>query len=159
MTFSTLANYFERLEETASRLKLIEILAELFEETKASEIKEVSYLIQGRVAPFYEATEIGMNEKYVAASMSKAWGVNRDEILKEYGKVGDLGIVAAQLNSKFKVQSSKLSVNDIFETLKKIANTSGEGSVEKKANLLSDLLKETDSVSAKHLVRIPLGTS
>ncbi len=163
MLFSDLTRYFEQLEETSSRLKLIDILAELFKQVKQDEVKEVSYLIQGRVAPFYEATEIGMSEKYVASSMSKVWGVDRDEILKEYGRSGDLGKVAqrhAELVSASRSRSEfGMTVREVFETLKEIANTSGEGSVDKKINLLSDLLKQVDSISAKHLVRIPLGTS
>ena len=45
----------------------------------------------------------------------------------------------------------------MFEVLKKIAGTSGEGTVGKRQTLLSDLLQEMDSLSSKFLVRIPLG--
>ncbi len=72
MLFSKLAEYFERLEKTSSRLALIDILSKLFDEVKAEEIGEVCYLLQGRVAPFYEAVEIGMSEKLVAASLARA---------------------------------------------------------------------------------------
>jgi len=51
------------------------------------------------------------------------------------------------------------SVREVFEVLTKIAKTSGEGTVEKRQTLLSDLLKKLDPVSAKHLVRIPLGNT
>ena len=47
----------------------------------------------------------------------------------------------------------------MFKTLTEIANTKGEGTVEKKITALSDLLQKVDGISAKHLVRIPLGTS
>ena len=100
MLFSKLAQYFERLEETSSRLTLIDILSELFKEVRLSEIAEVSYLIQGRVAPFYEPIEIGMSEKLVAAAIARAYGVSKEEVLKEYGRVGDLGKVAEKLAMK-----------------------------------------------------------
>ena len=99
MTFSKLSEYFEKLEGTSSRLALIDILVDLFKEVKASEVAEICYLLQGRVAPFYEATEIGMNEKLISQAMARAYGVDREEILKEYGKVGDLGKVASRLAS------------------------------------------------------------
>jgi len=159
MLFSKLTRYFEKLEQTSSRLALIDILAELFSKVKSSEIAKVVYLIQGRVAPFYEPIEIGMSEKLVAESIARAFGVKREEVLKEYGKVGDLGKVTERLSSKFKVQSSKLRVEDVFNILAEIAGTTGEGTVEKKLNFLSELLKKVDPVSAKHLVRIPLGAS
>ncbi len=159
MTFAKLAQYFERLEETSSRLILIDILSQLFDEVKADEIGQVVYLLQGRVAPFYEPIEIGMSEKLVAASLARAYGVTKEQILKEFGKLGDLGLVAQRLSAKGKVQSAKLSVEEVFKTLTEIAKTSGEGTVEKKVSMLAGLLQKVDGVGAKHLVRIPIGVS
>ena len=71
MKFAELANYFEKLEATSSRLVLIDILAELFVRiADAEEIERVCYLVQGRIAPFFEATEIGMAEKTVASAVA-----------------------------------------------------------------------------------------
>ena len=62
MKFSTLAQYFEKLEATGKRLELVDILAKLFKESDSAEIGKICYLIQGRVAPFFEPIEIGMAE-------------------------------------------------------------------------------------------------
>ncbi len=159
MTFKELSTYFERLEETSSRLTLIEILAELFQKVTPSEVPMVAYLIQGRVAPFYEPVEIGMAEKNVASSIARTYDIDREEILKEYGKVGDLGKVAEKLSQESRVKSQGISVKEVFDTLRNIADFQGDGTVEKKVSTLSDLLKKVDGVEAKHLVRIPLGTS
>src|SRR3990167_688974 len=156
MTFSNLSKYFEKLEATSSRLSLIDILCELFKEIKPEDIGKISYLIQGRVAPFYEATEIGMSDKLVAASIARAYGIKKDKVLEEYGKLGDLGFVALRLATH---AQGKLSVNEIFETLREIAKMTGEGTVEKKVSTLASLLEKVDGVGAKHLVRIPLGVS
>ncbi len=160
MTFHILAQYFEKLEQTSSRLLLIDILSELFKHTQADEIGMISYLIQSRVAPFYEATEMGMSEKLVAAAIGRAYKVDKAAVLKEYGKVGDLGLVALRLalQSQGKLHS-KLSVNEVFETLRGIAKMTGEGTVEKKISTLAGLLSKVDGVGAKHLVRIPLGAN
>lgn len=157
MTFKLLTEYFEKLEATSSRLALIDILADLFKQVDSSQIAEVSYLIQGRVAPFYEPVEIGMAEKNVASSISRAFNVDREEVLAEYGRVGDLGKVAEKLNPNTK--NSKLTVKEVFDTLRQIADFKGEGTVEKKISSLSDLLSKSTSIESKHLVRIPLGTS
>jgi DNA ligase-1 len=159
MRFTTLVQYFEELEATASRLQLIAILAKLFAETTKSEIKEVTYLIQGRVAPFYEPTEIGMAEKGIAAAIARTYGLEREQVLSEYAKVGDLGKAAQNLRGKGQGVRGKLTINEVFKTLLEIAQTSGEGTVDKKVTLLADLLTQVDGVGAKHLVRIPLGAS
>ncbi|KKS70016.1 MAG: putative DNA ligase, partial [Candidatus Daviesbacteria bacterium GW2011_GWA2_42_7] len=171
MIFARFTEYLDKLEATSSRLSLIDILAQLFSEVSAGDIAKVVYLIQSRVAPFYEPIEMGMSEKLVAQAIARAYGIGREEVLKEYEKVGDLGKVAEKLSAMRHpelgsgsempklVRHDGLGVYDVFETLLEIAKTSGVGTVEKKVNLLAGLLQKMDSVSAKHLARIPLGTS
>ncbi len=161
MTFNHLATYFENLEETSSRLSLIEILSELFKETHKEEIDKIIYLMQGRVAPFFAPIEIGMADKMVAQSIGEAFGLTKEEVLSSYNTKGDLGLVAYELSLKKRQKKKKeeLSVADVFNALLAIAQTSGQGSVEKKITALKDLLEHMDEVSAKHLVRIPLGNT
>ncbi len=157
MLFSELSKYFEKLEATSSRLSLIDILSDLFKHSPKEEIEKIVYLTQGRIAPFFEATEIGMAEKSVASAIALAYGTTKEKVLKEYRKLGDMGLVPAQLSLKLKVKSEKLTVREVFEILKLIANIKGEGTVEKRQTLLSELLKKMDALSSKFLVRIPLG--
>jgi len=168
MLFSELSSYFEKLEETSSRLALIEILADLFKHSSSQEIEKIVYLSQGRIAPFFEATEIGMAEKQVAQVIAQAYNSTKQDILKLYGKLGDMGPTAVEAHLKFikegKIQSSlfaekptKMTVAEVFDVLTQIAKTSGLGTVEKRQILLSGLLKRAESNSVKYLVRIPLG--
>ena len=161
MQFRELTQYFEKLETTSSRLSLIEILAQLFKETPAEEIEKIVYLIQGRLAPFFAPIEIGMAEKTVAESLANAYGLSREDVLKNYQRLGDMGLAAYELakSSEFKVQSAQLTVTEVVDVLLQIANTKGNGTVEKRQTLLSGLLKKLDPISAKHLVRIPLGNT
>lgn len=157
MKFSTFAIYLDRLEETASRLILIDILAELFKEVKQDEIREVIYLMQGRVAPFFAPIEMGMADKMVASAIAVAYDKDKELVLKENSKKGDLGLVARSLSSRKEGKNDKLSVVDVFQMLLTIAQTGGQGSVEKKTSQFSALLQDLDTVSVKHIVRIALG--
>jgi DNA ligase-1 len=161
MKFRKLTAYFEKLESTSSRLALIEILAELFKKTPADEIEKIVYLIQGRLTPFFIPIEIGMAEKTVAEALANAYGLSREDVLRNYQRLGDMGLAAYELakNSKLETRNSKLEVSEVCEILLEIANTKGNGTVEKRQILLSDLLKKLDPISAKHLVRIPLGNT
>lgn len=158
MTFSSLAQYFEKLEATSSRLSLIDILSDLFKAIHSpEEIEKVTYLVQGRIAPFFEATEIGMAEKTVAEAVAKAYNSSKEQVLKEYNKLGDMGLVVQQLHKNHHAEKKDSTVGEVFQVLKTIALTSGEGTVEKRITQLSDLLKKLDALSAKHVIRIPLG--
>ena len=161
MKFKELSEYFEKLEKTSSRLALIDILSELFKKTPKEEIEKTIYLIQGRLAPFFVPLEIGMAEKTVAQSIAIAYGATKGDVLKLYQKLGDMGLVSYELarNPKSEIRNPKLSIDEVFKILTEIANMKGEGTVEKRQTLLSNLLKELDPISAKHLVRIPLGNT
>ncbi|KKR95115.1 MAG: putative DNA ligase [Candidatus Levybacteria bacterium GW2011_GWA2_41_15] len=157
MKFSDFSEYLEKLEATSSRLLLIEILSELLKKTPATEIEKIVYLIQGRIAPFFAPIEIGMAEKSVAASIAIAYGGSKEDATRLFNKLGDMGKVAFELAAGSK--GSEITVSEVFEILTQIAGTSGAGTVEKRQNLLSSLLSKLDPISAKHLVRVPLGNT
>ncbi len=158
MTFAHFAQYLEKLEATSSRLSLIEILSQLFKEIKTpEEIEKIVYLVQGRVAPFFAPIEIGMADKMVAKSIAMAYDVEGEKVLIEFDRLGDMGLAAAHVAKDSKHKDSGISVDEVFKILTDIAHTGGEGSVEKKITLLAELLKKVNAISAKHLVRIPLG--
>ncbi len=155
MTFSELSGYLDRLESTASRNELVKTLAELYTTSSPEEIQPLTYLIQGRLVPFFEPVEIGLGEKLVVAAIAQAFVTPIDEVAKLFGRLGDLGLVAAQLSAHG--SSAALPVSEVRERLMEIAGASGAGSVEKKRALLVALLNQVDPTSAKHLVRIVLG--
>lgn len=155
MTFKRLAIYFSQLEETASRNRITEILADLLKKANKSEVDKICYLSLGRLAPIYAGIEFNLAEKMMIRVLSQAYSVNEKKMKKEYKKIGDLGEVARKYDKREK--SKPLSVSQVYEQLFKIANDSGGGSVERKIGGLAKLLDELDGESAKYVVRIPLG--
>ncbi len=155
MTFAELSGYLDRLESTSSRNELVKTLAELYARSSADEIQPLTYLIQGRLVPFFEPIEIGLGEKLVIAAIAQAFATPPDEVATLFGRLGDLGQVAATLSAHG--SNSRLPVAEVHARLMEIAVASGAGSVEKKRSLFAALLKQVDPVSAKHLVRIALG--
>lgn len=158
MKFSKLSEYYEKLEGTSKRLELIDILSKLFKESNAEEIGKICYLIQGRVAPFFEPIELGMAESMIAQSVSRAFDESKENVLRLYRKLGNFGLAAQSLSNKKQTTRDKLTVSEVFEELLTIAKFSGEGTVNNKVSALSELLKKLDPISVKHVVNIPLGT-
>jgi DNA ligase-1 len=155
VTFAELSGYLDRLESTSSRNELVKTLAELYTKSSADEIQPLTYLIQGRLVPFFEPIEIGLGEKLVIAAIAQAFGTPAEEVTKLFGRLGDLGQVAATLSAHG--SNAQLPVTEVHARLMEIAVAAGAGSVEKKRSQFAALLKQVDPVSAKHLVRIVLG--
>lgn len=109
MNFSTLSQYLEKTEKTASRNEMTEILAEVFKKTPASEIDKICYLSLGKLAPKYQGIEFNIAEKMMVRALAIAFNKDLKATLKIYKDTGDLGEVALKLkiqNEKFKIEIS-----------------------------------------------------
>jgi DNA ligase-1 len=155
MRFSELAAYLDQLEATNSRNELVRILSELYKASTVDEIEPTTYLIQGRLAPFFAPVEIGLGERLLVSAIAMAYDTPKDEVDKLYRQVGDLGVTAHRLAPKTGVEPP--SVPEVHRRLFEIAGTSGAGSLQTKLDLFAGLLGELDQASAKHLVRITVG--
>jgi len=153
--FSELAGYLDQLEATRSRNELVRILSELYRASSVAVIEPITYLIQGRLAPFFEPIEIGLGERMVVSAIAMAYGTPKDEVSSLYRQVGDLGVTAQRLAPK--TESDAPPVAEVHRRLSEIANTSGAGSLRGKLELFASLLGDLDPASAKYLVRITVG--
>lgn len=154
MKFSTLVDSLAELEATSKRLEMTRILGDLFKNADPEDMAAIVYLTQERLAPNYEAIEFGMGEALIAQAISQATGAPLADVKKLYKERGDYGNVAEELS---KAKSKKLDVDVVFEKLREIATTSGDGTVEKRVKLLADLLKQSSPREARYLLRVPMG--
>ena len=155
MKFSELAAYLDQLESTSSRNELVRILSQLYRACSVDEIEPTTYLIQGRLAPFFEPVEIGLGERLLISAMAMAYDTSKEDVTKAYRQSGDLGLTAQGLAPK--TRRGVPTVVEVHRRLRDIADTSGEGSLQAKLDLFAALLADLDAASAKHLVRITLG--
>ena len=155
MNFDQLAGYLDRLEATRSRNELVRTLADLFTKVSPAEIQPATYLIQGRLAPFFEPIEIGMGEKLVIAAIAQAAGRPIAEVTKLFDRLGDLGLVAQEVATR--PHGKPPAITEVHSRLLEIAAAAGAGSLEKKRGGFASLLQELDAPATKHLVRISLG--
>jgi len=158
MKFSELAQYFDRIQKNSSRLIITEILAELFNKLSSSEIEKVVYLLQGKVAPSYQGLEFGMAERTIIKAVISALNIEKSYFEKEFKKIGDLGKTVEKFKYQYaSFEETDLEIKKVFDSFYKIATLSGTGSQETKMNILSTLIRQLDSISARFLVRIPTG--
>ena len=156
MLFSDFAEYLKKLEATSSRLEITSILTDLFDRTSSDEIQKVTYLSLGVLAPNYEGILLNLAEKMMIRTIAIAYNLKTEDVIKLYKKEGDLGPVAEKLAQNIN-NLKKLTVNDVYEKLKIIAKDGGDGSQDRKIELMADLLKQLDSLSVRFVARIPMG--
>jgi DNA ligase-1 len=155
MNFKKFADYLSKLEETASRNKITEILADLLKKASNKEIDKICYLSLGQLAPLYAGIEFNLAEKLMIRVISKSFGFPEEKVKQEYKRVGDLGEIGTKLGNKG--LGENLSVSAVYQKLYEIAKESGSGSVERKINKMASLLNDVDALSCKYILRIPLG--
>ncbi|MFH0942952.1 MAG: ATP-dependent DNA ligase [Candidatus Beckwithbacteria bacterium] len=152
MKFRRLAEYFEQIEKTASRLEMTAILAKLLKEADKDEVDLIVYLALGRLRPKFEGIEFNMAEKMMLRVISAAYKLELKKVEEEYKKIGDLGGCVLKVRNLAK----DLSVSQVYQRLMEVAVDEGLGSQERKVLSLARLLKELDSLGAKFVVRIPI---
>ena len=153
MTSAEFSAYLETIEQTASRNRMTELLAELFRAASAEEIGKICYLLQGRVAPLYEALEFGVAEKFIMRAITRAYKVEQKVVVEEFKRRGDIGKAAEALHAG---RAKPLRVSGLYAKLRDVAMASGQGSQEQKITILADLLARVDAKTARFIARIPL---
>jgi DNA ligase-1 len=156
MQFIKFASYLSRLEQTTKRLELIDVISEMYLSVKTAEdAQRITYLVQGRVAPFYAPIEFGMGDKLILRAIATSSHRDLTEVDELYSQLGDIGLVAVTIVPVS--HSTQESVEYVFDTLYSITQISGEGSVDGKVGILSALLSHIGPEGAKYIVRIVAG--
>ncbi len=168
MELGILVEAFTKLETITSRIQITAILVDLFKKTPPELIDKVVYLIQGKLWPDWKGLpELGVGEKFLIKAIAKSTHSKEAEVEELYKKMGDLGKVAEALKGKVAsaggvglakflggtTSQKKLTVDEVYRTLTRVATATGEGSRDVKINLIAGILSEASPVEARYLVR------
>jgi len=159
MEFKKVTEYFNRLEQTASRLEMAQILFELFSNISVKDIQNLVYFCQGKIGPVYQGREINIGQATIINLIARFIGQPESSIKKKYLKLGDLGLVIDQsdiVNKQHTLFSRELSFQEVYSTLEKITQIDGKGAIDKKIKLFESILFNCNKISAKYIVRFPI---
>ena len=158
--FSVLSKYFEKIDNTSSRLEITSILFDLFSITDKTEIQSLIYFCQGNIGPNYLSKDISIGQSTLISLISQYTAIPEKEIKEDFLDKGDLGLVIEK--SEFKKKQSTLFTRDldfleVFNIFKKISEIEGKGAIDEKQKLLKSVLFNLDPTSAKYIIRFPIG--
>ncbi len=159
ITFKKVCEIFQQLEVTDSRNDMTAVLAEFLRTLDSRDAQIVSYLVQGRVAPFFVVAEFNFSEKSLITlleSLNKVKG-RKFDIKKKRTELGDIGDTTEFLTNELGFKSAELSLSDVYDGLWSVVKATGNGSAERKKNIVMNLLEKSNPLEAKFLSRIICG--
>ncbi len=158
MDYKKLCEVYEALEKTSKGLEKTEILADFLGEIK--EHPEYIYLIQGNVFADYDSRELGLSIQLIIKAIAKASGHTEHRVIQEFKETGDLGLAAKKLFANKKqlgLFATKLSTTRVINSMRKIPELIGKGTISTKIDFVVDLLHSASGIEAKYIVRTVLG--
>ncbi|HIQ31973.1 MAG TPA: ATP-dependent DNA ligase [Methanothermococcus okinawensis] len=162
MLFSEVCKVFMKIEETSKRTEKIHHFIKLIrmaeKENSPSSLRKICYLSIGRVYPEYESKELGIGPSMLIEAV-KSIGIKEKDLLEAIKETGDIGIAIEKLSSQIKQASlfqQPLTLDDVYDTLKKVGEIEGESSQKKKIRYISNLLLRATPLERRYIARIIL---
>jgi DNA ligase-1 len=160
LNYAVIADAYEKIEATTKRLEMTDLLVDLLKNTPKDVIAKVVYLTQGKIYPDFVGLEIGVAEKLAIKALARASGMKESEIEEDLKKSGDIGETTQNFLAKKKQVTffqKTLTAERVYETLDKMAKTTGSGAVDSKMALLAGLLSDASPKEAKYIMRTVTG--
>ncbi|MEK6933590.1 MAG: ATP-dependent DNA ligase [Nanoarchaeota archaeon] len=156
MEYEEFVELYDRLAGTTKKLEKSAILAEFLNHLHKKGRSDWIYLLRGRVLPDYDTGEFGISTQLAIKAIANSFGIKEQEVIEQFNKVGDLGDVAEYYVDRKRQRvlfSKRLSVEKVFETLRRLISIDGKGAVERKLGLISELLTSASGKEAKYIIR------
>lgn len=156
MQYQELVNIYSELESTTKRLEKTEIIANFLKKLDGETLSEVGLMILGRVFPAWSDKEIGIGNKLLIRAVAEAIGIKPGKVEDAVRDEGDIGLACIKLfRSKNQTTffSKPLTIDFVFNSLRKLATISGAKSTNRKIAILLELLSQSTPPEAKYLTR------
>ncbi|EON67013.1 DNA ligase 1 [Coniosporium apollinis CBS 100218] len=159
-TYALLTRCFILVNETRSRIKIVDTLVNLLRtiiEGDPESLLPAVWLATNSISPPYIDLELGLGGSAISKALRKVCGLDAQGLRKLYDKYGDAGDVAfeAKKRQSFTLRKPKpLTIRGVFDSLVKIANSKGTGSVDIKQGIVERLLQDARGAEeSRYVVR------
>lgn len=159
MNYKELVDVYAALESTSKRLEKTHIISEFINKVSDEDLPKLVLLLQGKVFPAYDERKIGVAARLMIKAIRKSTGITEKDIEEEWKRTGDLGETAENLVKKKKqatLMSTTLTLSKVYENIRRLPEFTGAGTVEKKVQLISELLTSAKPIEARFITRTVL---
>lgn len=156
MKYEELVNVYEALNATTKRLEKTEILSNFLETVDSELLPPVTLMCLGKVFPSWSEEEQGIGDKLIMKAVADVAGVSVLEVENKVRDKGDIG-AASEVLVKNKKQmtffSQPLTIEFVFNNLRKLTTISGNRSTSRKISIILELLSSASAVESKYICR------
>ncbi|WP_292484529.1 ATP-dependent DNA ligase [Methanohalobium sp.] len=164
-SFKKFADACKNIEKITSSLEMTDQVADLLAKVDTDELPVVTHFIMGQIFPSWSSQELGIGESLLYTALSKASGLSVDDIENIVRDTGDIGETALRALSKLSSNQvtfssfveepiPQLTILEVSDRLKRIANVSGKGSQNQKVKNLQYLFNASSPEEARYLSRL-----
>ena len=159
-TYALLTRCFILVNSTTSRIKIVDTLVNLLRtiiESDPDSLLPAVWLATNSISPPYIDLELGLGGSAISKALKKVCGLDNAGLRTLNNKYGDAGDVAfeAKKRQSFTLRKPKpLTIKSVFDSLVKIANSKGNGSVEVKQRIVERLIQDARGAEeSRYIVR------
>jgi DNA ligase-1 len=159
-TYALLTHCFVMINSTQSRIKIVDTLVNTLRviiEGDPQSLLPAVWLATNSISPPYIDLELGLGGSAISKALKKVCGLDGPGLKKLFDKYGDAGDVAFEAKKRQSLTLRKpkpLTIQAVFESLVKIANAKGHGSVETKQRLVERLVQDARGAEeSRYVVR------
>ncbi len=158
--FVLLAEVMDMISRTRKRTKKIQQAADFLRTLSAIEVSKAALFLSGKVFAESEQRTLNISWKGLLSALKQVVNIENNALFEAYE--GDTGEAVAKIleNTKEARQlslfSESLSISSVGQTLDRIADAQGKGSIKEKQSLLTSLLMETSPREARYLTALVL---
>ena len=166
MEFAEFAAQLEEIEKATADSEITALVSDLIGTAETDQETLVRFLL-GRVFPAHESRTLDIGPRLCYEAIARAAGTNvsADDVEARLAEYGEIGAVAASydlggqqgLAAFGSGGGETLTVSSVERELHQLAATAGDGSQDKKLDILFGLFNRVGALEARYLARLVLG--
>ena len=163
MKFQSLADVCERLTTTTKRTLMTDMVADFLNQLEDDEVEPAVSMMLGRPFPKWDQRTLDVSWATLNNMIRRLTETGWRELSAAFRETGDIGSATQVILEKNKVRKQAtlfekpLTVLEVRRVLEAIAESTGQGSRERKERLIESLFGRASPVEAKYLVKVMIG--
>jgi len=163
MKFIDIINLCEKLEATRKRNLMTSMVADFLKRLSEEEVEPTVSMLLGRPFPKWDPRTLDVSWATISRVIRRLTEASWREFSEAFRDTGDIGESTKIIFERYKARRQSvllekpLTILEVRRILNAIADTSGQGSRERKERLIESLLGKASPLEAKYLVKIMIG--